>query len=158
MMNRCQSHALHGSAGFTLVEALIVIGVLAILAGLTAPGLSGMVVKQQLKNAGFDIASTITLARSEALTRNVAVTVAPPDGNWAHGWTVTEAGGTLIRRQNGYQRIVLNGPANVIFTGEGRPNSTATPFAVTAGDANADSYRCVRIRTNGRPILAAGAC
>jgi type IV fimbrial biogenesis protein FimT len=158
MMNYRQSHARGTSRGFTLVEALIVIGVVAVLAGLAAPGLSGMVVKQQLKNAGFDLASTITLARSEALTRNVAVTVAPPDGNWAHGWTVTEAGGTVIRRQNAYQRIVLNGPANVIFTGEGRPNSTATPFAVTAGDANADSYRCVRIRTNGRPILAAGAC
>ena len=157
-MNLRQWHARRNSRGFTLVEALIVIGVLAVLAGLTAPGFRAMVVKQQLKNAGYDLASTITLARSEALTRNAAVTVAPPDGNWAHGWTVTEESGTVIRRQNGYQRIVLNGPANVIFSGEGRPNSTATPFAVTAGDANADAYRCVRIRTNGRPILAAGAC
>jgi type IV fimbrial biogenesis protein FimT len=149
---------LRTSTGFTLIEALVVMAILAILVGVAAPAMSGLVVGQQLKTAGYDLSSSIVLARSEALTRNVSVTVAPPDGNWAHGWTITEAGGTVIRRQNAYPRVTLTGPATLIFSGDGRPNTTAIPFAVTASDANASSYRCVRIRTNGRPILAAGAC
>ena len=148
----------HLTAGFTLVEAMVVVAVLAVLAGLAAPALTGMVVNQQLKGAGFDLSSSLKVARSEALTRNVNVTMAPVGGNWAQGWTITEEGGAVIRRQNQYTRITLTGPASVVFNGDGRPSSIATPFAVTAADANTPTYRCVRLRANGRPILASGAC
>ncbi len=144
--------------GFTLVEALVVMAVLAILAVFAGPSFSGLALNQQLRNAGLDLSSTLSLARSEALTRNVEVTLAPTGGDWAQGWTITEQGGTVIRRQNGYARIAVSGPAQVIFSGEGRPNSTATPFAVTAADAATESYRCVRIRPNGRSYLTRGAC
>jgi type IV fimbrial biogenesis protein FimT len=146
----------HG--GFTLVEALIAVSILAILAAFAGPSLSGMTLNQQLRNAGLDLSSTLSVARSEALTRNADVTVAPTGGNWAQGWTVTAAGGTVLRRQNGYARIAVSGPPEVIFSGEGRPNSTATPFEVTAAEAAAHSYRCVRMRANGRPYLAKGGC
>jgi type IV fimbrial biogenesis protein FimT len=144
--------------GFTLVEALIAVSILAILAALAGPSLTGMTLNQQLRSAGLDLSSTLTLARSEALTRNADVTVAPTGGNWAQGWTVTAAGGTVLRRQNAYARIAVSGPPQVIFGGEGRPNSTATPFEVTAADAATHTYRCVRIRASGRPYLARGAC
>src|SRR6185503_10562991 len=62
------SRALRFSAGFTALEMLIVIAVLLILIGTGAPALSGMVVTQQLKNASFDLSSSLNLARSEALT------------------------------------------------------------------------------------------
>ena len=145
-------------SGFTIVEAMIVVAILAILAGMAAPSFTGLVVAQQLKSAGYDLSSSLTLARSEALTRNVNVALAPVNGDWANGWTITAEGGTVLRRQNAYSRIAVAGPAGVNFNGDGRPDSTATPFAVTAADANTTSYRCVRLRANGRPTLAAGAC
>lgn len=153
---RC-ARAFHAS-GFTIVEALVVIAVLALLLGLAGPALSGMVAAQQLKNASFDLAASLTLARSEALTRNVPVTIDPVAGDWARGWIVTEAGGTVLRRQAEYARIALSGPARVVYNGDGRPDSVATAFAVTAADAALDQYRCVTLRVNGRYSVTRGAC
>lgn len=146
------------AAGFTIVEAVVTVAVLAILTALAGPSLSGMVASQQIKNAGFDLSSTLQLARSEALTRNVAITVAPTGGSWAQGWTVTDAGGSVLRRQSGYARVTVTGPASIIFNGDGRPDSTATPFALAAADVSEDSTRCIRVRLNGRPAIAKGAC
>jgi type IV fimbrial biogenesis protein FimT len=146
------------ATGFTIVEAMVVVAVLAILLGVGAPSMTRMGVNQRLKAAGHDIASSMSAARSEALTRNVDVTVAPIGGSWTNGWTITEAGGTVIRRQDAYTRITLTGPANVVFNGDGRPNSTATPFAATSAETDTNTYRCVRLRPTGRPVLSAGSC
>lgn len=153
-----ESTSLRMSRGFTVVEAVVVIGVLSILIALAGPALSGMLLTQQVKNASYDLYSSLTLARGEALTRNVAVTLTPTEGDWARGWAVVEEGGTVIRRQSAYARISMAGPAQVIFSGDGRPDSTATPFAFTALNAHPDDYRCVRMRLNGRPRVTKGGC
>lgn len=145
-------------AGFTMMEMLVAMGVVAILVALAGPSLSDMAASQQVRSASYDIYSTLTHARSEALTRNALVTVAPVSGDWAQGWTVTETGGAVLRRQNAYPRVTVSGPAQIIFSGEGRPNTTATPFALTAPNIAADGNRCVRLRLNGRSTITRGAC
>ena len=145
-------------AGFTLMEMLVVIGVVAILAAFAGPALSGMAASQQVRSASYDMYSTLSHARSEALTRNASVTVAPTGGDWALGWIVTAADGTVVRRQGAYPRVTLSGPAQVLFSGEGRPSTTATPFAFGASDVAADNHRCVRVRLNGRASISRGPC
>jgi prepilin-type N-terminal cleavage/methylation domain-containing protein len=56
-----------GSAGFTLVELLATIGVMAILGVLAAPGMQGMVIDSRLSTASIELRSSIELARSEAM-------------------------------------------------------------------------------------------
>ena len=141
-----------------MVELLVVIGVVSIFLAVTAPAMSSMVATQQVRAASSDLHATLNIARSEALTRNASVTVDPVEGDWARGWSVTEAGGEVLRRQNAYPRVSLSGPARVIFSGDGRPDTTATPFAVTATDASAGSHRCVRLRLTGRSAIDKGAC
>ena len=155
---RSSRHASRGVAGFTTLEILVVVAILSIFTALAGPALSSMVASQQVRGASYDLHATLNVARSEALTRNVSVTVAPAAGGWASGWTVTEVGGTVLRRQPPYPRITLTGPARVIFSGDGRPDTTATPFAVTATGSNADSHRCVRLRLNGRSAIDKGVC
>ena len=145
--------------GFTLVEALVGIAVVSILLTVAGPSLSNLITAQQVKNAGFDLSSALIVARSEALTRNVSVSVAPvASDNWALGWVVKEQGGAVLRRQNPYARITVSGPMQVVFNGDGRPESTTTPFALTAPEVAADNARCVRVRLNGRPAVAKGGC
>src|ERR1044072_8745355 len=107
-------------AGFTLIEMLVAMGVIAILIALAGPFLTNMGAAQQVRSASYDVYSTLAQARSEALTRNTLVTVAPISGNWAQGWTVTQADGTVLRRQSAYPRIALTGPAQIVYSGEGR--------------------------------------
>jgi type IV fimbrial biogenesis protein FimT len=144
--------------GFTTIELLVVIGIMAIFFALAGPALSGVIATQQVRAASHDLHATLSIARSEALTRNAPVTVEPAGAGWAAGWTVTDAGGTVLRRQNAYPRIALTGPVRVIFSGDGRPDTTATPFNVTAPDASDSTYRCVRLRLNGRSAIDKGAC
>lgn len=146
------------AAGFTMIELLVSLGVLAILLAFAGPSLSTMAASQQVRSAAYDIYSTLTHARSEALTRNVPVTVAPVDGDWALGWTVTEPGGAVLRRQGAYPRVTLSGPAQVVFSEEGRPSSVAVPFGFSAPDVAEDNQRCVRLRLNGRSSLSRGEC
>ena len=144
--------------GFTIIEMLIAVGVLSLLLALVAPSLTTLMSTQQLKTAAQDVYASLSVARSEALTRNTSVTVEPLDGDWARGWTITAAGGTVIRRQDAYRRIAFGGPARVVFNGDGRPDSIAVPFSLTAGDVANDHYRCVRLRLNGRSSMSSGAC
>lgn len=144
--------------GFTTVELLVVITVLSIFLAIAAPAMSGMVAAQQVRAASSDLHATLNIARSEALTRNASVTVNPAEGDWARGWSVTDSSGAVLRRQSAYARISLSGPARVIFSGDGRPDTSATPFAVTDRDASTSRHRCVRLRLNGRSAINRGAC
>ena len=149
---------LRAYAGFTMIEMLVAIGVVGSLLAIAGPALSGMAASQQVRSASHDIYSTLTQARSEALTRNVSVTVAPVGGDWAQGWTVTEAGGTVLRRQSAYPRIALTGPVTIVFTADGRPSTTATPFLFSAQSVAEDAWRCLRVRLNGRASITRGPC
>lgn len=142
--------------GFTIAEAMIVVAVLGILAGLALPSLNQFVLGQRVKNASFDIFSSLVLARSEAITRNTTVTVTPAGGGWQDGWTVTAADLTVIRRQDdAYSTIAIAGPANVVYNGTGRLNAAVGAFSVTATGA---TPRCITIDLSGRPVSKTEAC
>lgn len=57
------------SRGFTLIELIIVITVLSILLGIAMPNLRGPIARNQLLGQAHELASALSLARSEAVTR-----------------------------------------------------------------------------------------
>ncbi|MEM9290510.1 MAG: GspH/FimT family protein [Acidobacteriota bacterium] len=68
--------------GFTLIEALIALALLAIVATLAVPPLLNQARTMKLRLAAHEIATTFQLARSQAVTkgRHVAVKFRPADG------------------------------------------------------------------------------
>ncbi len=70
-----------GSAGFTLLELMVVVAVAAVLAAIAAPSFSTFIDNQRLRNASFDIVSDLSLARSEALTRQTTVVITPGESH-----------------------------------------------------------------------------
>jgi type IV fimbrial biogenesis protein FimT len=146
------------SRGFTVVELLVVLLVFGTLLAIGLPQFADFIRNQRIKTASFDLFSTLMLARSEAITRNTRITVAPTGGSWANGWTVTEPSGEVIRRQEAVQRISISGPDAVIYVESGRLNAAARPeFAFTAAGTSI-VYRCIRIDLSGRPVSQATAC
>lgn len=155
MVSMCK----HDSAeGFTVVELLIAMVVMAIFAALAAPALTPMVAAQQVRTASTDLHAALQTARSEALTRNVAITVTPADGDWARGWTIKDDEGTVLRSQSGYPRVAVRGPTRVIFNGDGRLDASVSAFGVSTLESDANADRCVRLRLNGRSAIDRGAC
>ncbi|XID76093.1 GspH/FimT family pseudopilin [Alkanindiges sp. WGS2144] len=64
-----------GNRGFTLVELMVTIAVVAILAMIAAPSMSNMVAKQRLNSTTRDLVSTLSTARSQAALLRKEVTV-----------------------------------------------------------------------------------
>ena len=161
MVMKCKQRGYSRSAdgGFTLVELLLVVAILAILAGVGMPYLGNFIANHRVKSASFDIFSTLVYARSEAITRNNSVTVTPVGGNWANGWTVTDAvTSTTLRSQNAFSGITMTGPTSVSYLGMGRLSASVTPFSLTAPGVDNNNSRCVSIDLSGRPVTQQGVC
>lgn len=78
-----------GQRGFTLIEAMVVVSIVAILAALAAPSFQAMLDRQRVSTVAADLYSSVVLTRAEAIRRNVRVELAPLDGvDWANGWRV----------------------------------------------------------------------
>lgn len=82
--------------GFTLLEALVAMAVLGILVGLAAPAMTDLRARHQLQAQGEAFLDSLVLARSEALRRQLRVSVCPQGmagqcdalGRWQQGWLV----------------------------------------------------------------------
>jgi type IV fimbrial biogenesis protein FimT len=146
------------ASGFTIIEAMIVVTIAAILAAVALPAYNDFVRNQRVKNASFDLFSALVLARSEAVTRNTSVTVTPSGGNWAAGWTVA-SGGTTIRNQDAMANITITGPTSVTYNGTGRLSAAlASGFQLSASGGTSIQTRCITVDLSGRPVSKASTC
>jgi type IV fimbrial biogenesis protein FimT len=144
--------------GFTLAELLIVVTVLAVLVAAGIPSFTEFVRNQRVKTASFDLYSTLVHARSEAITRNATVTVAPISSAWINGWTVTDAGGAVIRSMGAVQNLSITGPTNVVYRGSGRLNAASMPTFELSASGSGVTPRCISIDLSGRPTTKAATC
>jgi type IV fimbrial biogenesis protein FimT len=137
--------------GFTLIEAIIVMSIMAILAGVSTSSFVWLNQNTQIRGAAFDLVADLDFARSEAVKRNDDVVVTPVGGTWGNGWTVT-AGATVLR-----QRAALTGqiafaaaPAALTFDGAGRASlADVGNFRICPPGGGALSGRTVRIDASG---------
>jgi type IV fimbrial biogenesis protein FimT len=136
---------------------LIVVTVLAVLLGIGIPEFAELIRNQRLKSASFDLLSTLIRARSEAITRNATVTVAPVS-SWTSGWTVTDADGTVIHTTGAVPNITISGPTSVVFRSSGRVNASTMPTFQLSATGSTVTTRCISIDLSGRPTTKAAAC
>jgi type IV fimbrial biogenesis protein FimT len=83
-------------AGFTLLEALVVMAVLGLMVSLAAPAISALRQQHRLQAQAEDFFNSLVMARSEALRRQQRVTLCARasdnacdvSGTWPQGWLV----------------------------------------------------------------------
>src|SRR3990167_7595899 len=63
------------SAGFTLIEILLVVAVVSVMAAMTVPTVAGAMDRYYILSAGQQVASTIRAARFQAVSRNQSLEV-----------------------------------------------------------------------------------
>ena len=162
-MNRCDSHRRppvrpRRQRGFTLVEMVIVVFMVGVLAALAGPMFRDFIVQQSIRNAAFELMSDLTYARSEAVKRNLSVTMSET-GTWAGGWKVA-AGATTLRQHPAFSPdiTITMGSSSVDFLLNGRASGAAKFTVDDTGGKASIVARCVSVDPGGRPQSLEGSC
>lgn len=151
------------AAGFTLIEALIVVALVSVLAGVAAPLIAGGMARYNLTSAAQQVASTIRSARFQAVGRNARLRIVfnaaarqysrevwdPVDAAWEAVTLAGNAGAEVGTLQNGIS-FAAGVPANIVFETDGR---TAAPTVITITNGDAADDRTITIGTSGRVTL-----
>lgn len=87
----------HKVKGFTLVELMVTLTVVAILGAVAVPSFRTFLQNQRRSSAVSDLVLALNLARSEAVKQNTAAGVAVTAGaTWTQGWRVCCAAAAVI--------------------------------------------------------------
>ncbi len=148
------------SRGFTIIELMVVVAMVAVIAALAAPGLRSFSAGQQVRSVTIDLTTDLLLARSEALKRNAAVSVTPRSGGWAAGWVVSSGGADLNTHEAANAAVQFtNAPTLITFNEFGRVASPTTAVRITlTSTADAQAARCIELDTSGRARATQVAC
>ena len=103
--------------GFSLVELLVAVAIVAILAAIALPSMAALVRENRLSVAANALHGAVWMTRSEAIKRNRRVTLCTSvDGGhcaeqvgWHSGWMIFEDGNANAQRDSGEQIIQLAG-------------------------------------------------
>lgn len=148
--------------GFSLVELMTAITVVAILGAIALPSYRQFVLTQRLRQASYDLMSSLMFARSEAIKRNAAVSVTQAAGGWTHGWVVS-MGTTALLTQDAYASAIsiTDAPAltAITYSNDGRLSGGSADFTISPADTSLQiTPRCVHIQLGGMPAARLGGC
>ncbi len=164
------------SGGFTLIELMIVLVIVAVVLVMVPPGMSQLSLSTNLKSYSHEMLSSVYLARSEAIKRNAAATLCVSAdgatcagaGDWEQGWIVVAADGTVIKSQQaigpGYR---MTGSATapdshtMVFQPSGAARTSSNITICRQVPAVGNQERVVRVSATGRARVTtttAGSC
>lgn len=143
--------------GFTLMELLVTLAIVAIVSAIAAPSFTGVIERQRVSSAADSLRSSIELARSEAIKRNANVAVVRVGGAWNQGWEVRE-GADVLQVAGAVPRLTISSAvASLSFNSSGR-STAAADFSVVPDSGNTAHASCVDVTLSGRPRVIKGSC
>ncbi len=75
--------------GFTLIELMITLAILAIVISIGGPSFSDLIIRNRVTSEINSLVATLNAGRSEAIRRGRSVSIIPTT-NWEDGWTMFE--------------------------------------------------------------------
>ena len=123
------------SSGFTLIELMVTIAVLAIIVGIAAPSISTQLANQRVKSTTVTLANALKEAKNESLIRRQEVEASYDNTSKTIKLKVNASGGTKDEITS-YQydaKSTINSIKNKV---EFKPNKTADVVTFTICDTN----------------------
>lgn len=152
--------------GFTLIELMVTLAVLAIVLGIAIPSFNSMLQDSRAASLGSELQGALQFARSEAVKRRQAVLLCRGNAggsscengtNWVGGWLVQQTGGDVIKVWDSAQGLVIIGPnAGVTFRGNGM--ASASNFSVKPTSCSGQQKRVIAVSATGTTTLTKAAC
>lgn len=146
-------------SGFTLIELMVTVAVLAILVTVAIPNYQAFVVNSRMTAQANDFLASLNLARSEAVKRNAPVSMNAVGGDWASGWEIVDAGGNVLKVHPALEGASsLDGDATTItFQSNGQAGTTT--FNLCNPDTSIAPGRDIEIEVSGRAsVVKPGTC
>lgn len=141
--------------GFSLIELMIVVGLVAVLAGMTVPAISGAMTRYSLTSASQQVVSTIRSARVQAVGKNRIVEVRfdyPAAGQYQVVAPDDTAIGPVMELPQGAVFGAVS--ADVEFTTAGRLNAgVAPPVTIVVSNGDETQDRTISVTSSGRVQL-----
>lgn len=145
--------------GFTFIEMMMVIVIVAILAGIAGPSMLDMIRTSKVRTVTSDFYAALLTARSEAIKRRTTTTLAPVGTTWVTGWTVSYGTSPAITVLQGDPiadvAVQVNVPAastaSITFGTNGRVSSTAPTVIFYSSLSTSVQARCVSVDAAGLP-------
>ncbi|MDZ7925610.1 MAG: GspH/FimT family pseudopilin [Marinagarivorans sp.] len=175
-----RTNTFHGRArGFTLIELMVAVAVLAILISMAVPSFTAQIQRNKMRSTTADLIVAVAHARSEAVTRATTLYVHPKTINntaaWANGWCVSTlssgcgvAGTTLIREFDGPRGISLIGSVTTAgaasaskpleFNSLGHRNNSITANTFSICSASSTLGKKIEILDLGQALVQDCTC
>jgi type IV fimbrial biogenesis protein FimT len=141
------------SAGFSLVELIIVIAILAILATIAVPSLQSFMAQRRLGGAARHVMSDLMNARMAAVSQNRDVQVTFPTSAGA-SYTYDTGGTALTRNLQtgfGYRDVTVAAAASPTFTSSGRLSGSGCTVILTS--TTLGQTKTVTVNSTGRVAI-----
>lgn len=159
------------SRGFTLIELVVTVAIIAIIAAWAVPAWQGMVQRSQVESDVRALTHALAMARSAATSRGTMVSVCPYapsvatpnptvcDADWSNGWVVYEgtganftAGDRMWVHQGSNSVAQSGGASRITFNDRGTLNSGNSTLVFCA----ASDSTSVVVAPSGRVRLETG--
>ncbi|WP_432725739.1 GspH/FimT family pseudopilin [Variovorax sp. W6] len=151
--------------GFTLIEMMVVIVLMAVMLGMALPSFSGLVERYRVEGMAKALVASVTHARAEAARRGKTVVIqqrADCRGrDWSCGWdTLVGSGNTIetLRRQDPDDRVAIEKNTGGAMSFDAMGHSTgATSFGFRpSGSDSSSNAVAVCLSLGGRVKLVKG--
>lgn len=153
--------------GFTLIEMMLVLALIAILAGIGIPAFRDMILNNRIVNTANNLLATLQLARSEAATQHRQITVCPSSnqtscaGNsvWTPGAVVLQGANVVRLMPKAATDVTIASASNqVVFDTSGQLSPlTAITLSVEDARGVGVSSRKICINLLGRTSIVRGS-
>jgi type IV fimbrial biogenesis protein FimT len=145
--------------GFTLVELLAAICVVAITTVMAIPMYTHFMANQRVKATASDLYLFLIKARSEALRRNANVTIKRTGSSWESGWDLEDSSNTVIETHAAVTGIsIADAPSTITYLVSGRIQGNTAPNFLVSSTVVSSVQQCVTADPSGRPYAKASAC
>jgi type IV fimbrial biogenesis protein FimT len=153
-MKPMPNQSIRGEWGFTLVELMVALVVLAILVSLGLPSFRDLIASQRERAAASALYDSLVLARAEAIKRNTIASLTVKDADLASGWTVTLADATVLRSQENFNGLSFNPNKPAISYNQfGRPQTGGDTNIKVTGTGTSTCWQ-VTVGVSGRPSVS----